>query len=254
MSSLFTAILYKPIFNLFVGLYNLLPGHDVGLVILIITLLVRLLLYPLTTSMTKAQKAMQELQPKLDDIKKTYADDKQKQSQAIMELYKNNKVNPFASCLPMVVQIIILIALWKVLMAGLASQNLAEMLYPFVQNPGRINPISFGLFDLSKPNIILAILAGAAQFWQAKMMSRQQPPRQAGAGGKDENMMAMMNKQMLYMMPILTVIFGISLPAGLTLYWFFSTLLMGFQQMYLFRKRNGGDGGVVEGKVVEEKK
>jgi len=235
-SQLFNAVLYQPIFNIFVGLYNVLPGHDVGAVILVVTVLIRLLVYPLTNSAIKAQKSLQELQPKMEEVKKQYADDKQKQAQALMELYKTHKVNPFASCLPLLIQLPILIALYMVLRDGLASQNLATQLYSFVANPGTINPISFGFINMAKANWILAILAGGAQYWQAKMTMVRKAPPEAGKGAKDENMMAMMNKQMVYMMPAMTVLIGFSLPAGLTLYWFFSTLLMGLQQVWLFKK------------------
>ena|SRR3989338_2753950 len=253
LSSLFHTILYQPIFNVFVGLYNILPGHDMGVVILAITVILRLILYPLTSSSIKAQKSMQELQPKLEEIKKQYADDKQKQAQATMELYKNNKVNPLASCLPMLIQLPILIALFLVMRDGLASADLTKNLYPFVHNPGTLNPISFGLLDLSKPNAVLAILAGLAQFLQAKTLSRKSPPKEAGAGGKDEGMMAMMNKQMLYFMPLMTTVIGFRFPAGLTLYWFLSTALMVLQQLVLFRKNNNPPpttSNIIEGKIV----
>ncbi len=263
MMAFFHTILYQPIFNLFVGIYDIIPGHDVGLVILLITILIRLALYPSTSKSIKAQRNMQELQPKMNAIKKKYKDDKQKQTQEIMALYKNNKVNPMSSCLPMLIQLPILIALYMVLRDGLASTNIAQNLYSFIPDPGEINPISFGFFDLSKPNYILAVLAGLAQFVQAKTLSRQQPPKEAGEGGKDENMMAMMNKQMLYFMPILTVIIGLQLPAGLTLYWFFSTVLMATQQIILNKKDKKEDdekkvkvqidGKPVEAEVVDKK-
>ncbi len=235
-STFFHVVLYQPLFNIFVGLYNVLPGHDVGLVIVVVTVLLRLAVYPLTASSIKAQRSLQELQPKLEALKKQHAGDQQKIAQATMELYKNNKVNPLASCLPLLIQLPILIALYWVMRDGLASTNLAGSLYSFINNPGTINPISFGFLNLSKPNVILAVLAGVAQYLQAKTMSRQQPPKEAGEGGKDENMMAMMNKQMLYMMPAMTVLIGFSLPAGLTLYWFWSTILMAGQQYYMAKK------------------
>lgn len=250
MFSLFHTILYQPIFNLFVFLYNVLPGHDIGLVILVITVLVRLVLYPLTSSAIKSQRALQDLQPKMAAIKQQYADDKQKQTQAIMEMYKNNKVNPLASCLPMLIQLPILIALYMVLQDGLNSKNLTDSLYPFISNPGTINQVSLNLFNLAQPNYVLAVLAGAAQYLQAKTLSRKNPPTSAGAGSKDEAMMAMMNKQMLYFMPVLTVIIGLNLPAGLTLYWFFGTLLMVLQQIWLF-KGSPKDGNVIEGQIVK---
>ncbi len=250
MVSLFHVILYQPIFNLFVWLYNIIPGHDVGLVILAVTILVRLALYPLTSASIKSQRSLQDLQPKIAAIKLQYANDKQKQTQAIMELYKNNKVNPLASCLPMLIQLPILIALYKVLQDGLHSKNLADSLYPFITNPGTINQISLGFLNLSLPNTILAVLAGAAQFFQAKTMMRKSPPTQAGEGAKDEAMMAMMNKQMLYLMPVMTIIIGFKLPGGLTLYWFFGTLLMVAQQLWL-SKQNQPKDGVIEGELVK---
>lgn len=248
--SIFTTILYQPIFNIFVFLYNVIPGHDVGVVILAITILVRLALYPLTGSSIKSQRALQDLQPKMAAIKKQYADDKQKQTQAIMELYKNNKVNPLTSCLPMLIQLPILIALYMVLRDGLNSKNLADALYSFVANPGTINQISLGVFNMAKPNYVLAVFAGLAQYWQAKTLSRKNPPAEAGAGGKDEAMMSMMNKQMLYFMPAMTVLIGLSLPAGLTLYWFFGTVLMALQQIYISKKIKTNNN-VVEGEVVK---
>lgn len=257
MSQLFHLFLYQPIFNIFVGLYNIVPGHDVGLVILVITVLVRLALYPMTNKSIKAQRSLQEIQPRMESVKQQYKDDKQKQAQAIMELYKENKVNPLGSCLPMLIQLPILIALYMVLRDGLASNNLAQNLYQFIPNPGTIKSISFGYFNMAKPNVVLAVLAGAAQFWQAKSLIRKQAPKKAGAGAKDENMMAMMNKQMLYFMPALTVIIGMSLPAGLTLYWFFSTLLMALQQVWLNKKNSvasaSTDGKIIEGEIVNKK-
>jgi YidC/Oxa1 family membrane protein insertase len=256
MYQLFYVVLYQPIFNFLVWLYNIIPGQDIGVAIIIITILIRLALYPMTSKSIEAQRSLQGLQPKMNEIKAKYKDDKQKQTQAIMELYKHNKVNPFGSCLPLLIQLPILIALYKVLQDGLISTDLSSNLYSFVSNPGQLNPLSFGFIDMAKPNIYLAIMAGAAQFWQAKTMIRRQAPKEAGPAAKDENMMAMMNKQMLYFMPALTVFIGLSLPAGVTLYWFFSTLLMSIQQIVIAKKNPEAkkEDGVIEGKIVSENK
>lgn len=249
MKAIFNLIIQQPIFNAFVGLYNIIP--DVGIVILIITVIIKLILYPLTSSSIKAQKSLSELQPKLEALKKDYKDNKQQLAQETMKLYKEHKVNPLGSCLPLLIQLPIFLALYWVLQAALKSNGF-ETLYPFIQNPGAINTVSFGLFDLAKPHIILAGLAGAAQFWQAKMFTRKKPPVAAGVGGKDEGMASMMNKQMLYVMPVMTVFIGAQLPAGLTLYWLFSTLLTVFQQLVLFKKDGtSADKKVIEGKLVE---
>ncbi len=254
LSSIFNIVLYRPIFNLFVGLYDIVPGHDVGLVILVVTIVVRVILYPLTNSSLKAQKSMQDLQPKLQEIKTLYPNDKQKQAQATMELYKNHKINPLSSCLPLIIQLPILLALFWVLRDGLASTKLAENLYSFVPNPGIINQMSLKFIDLAKPSIVLAVLAGVAQFVQAKMVSQKAPPKEAGAGGKDEGMAAMMNKQVLYLMPVMTTIIGFSFPAGLTLYWFLSTVLLVLQQLTLMKRKSGQPTAgtpVIEGKIVK---
>lgn len=247
MTQFFTTILYQPLFNVFVGLYNFLP--DVGVVILIITILIRLVLYPLNTKSIKSQKALTDLQPKLNELKEKFKGNQQAIAAETMKLYKENKVNPFASCLPLLIQLPILIALYYVLRMGLSPDAKFELLYPFIKNPGTIKTMSLGFMELGKASIVLAVLAGGAQFWQAKMMSRKQPPKEAGAGGKDEGMMSMMNKQMLYFMPVMTVVIGMQLPAGLTLYWFLSTLLTALQQLFVFKKQQQPPGGVIEGKV-----
>ncbi len=250
MSNILQTILYQPMFNAFVALYNLIP--DVGVVIILITIIIKLILYPLNKKAIVAQKNMAELQPKMEAIKEQYKGDQQKIAQETMQLYKTNKVNPLGSCLPILIQLPIFIAIYYVLRAGLSNGSF-DLLYPFVKNPDTIKTTTLGLLDLAKASYILAILAGAAQFWQAKMMYRKQPPKAAGAGGKDESMMAMMNKQMLYMMPAMTVIIGLSLPGGLSLYWFVSTLLTALQQKVMMRKGEDspkGGGNVIEGTIV----
>ncbi len=249
MRELFELVLTQPLFNIFVGLYNLIP--DVGVVIVLITVLIRVVLYPLTSSSIKSQKSLTDLQPKLEALKKKHKGDQQKVAQETMKLYKDNKVNPFASCLPLLIQLPILLAFYWVLRSGLTTDNF-DVLYSFVKNPEHINTISLGIIDLKNSSIVLALLAGAAQFWQTKMMTRRKSDTKAGEGGKDENMMAMMNKNMLYFMPVITVFIGAQLPGGLTLYWLFSTFTIALQQLIIF-KRNKPAGDVVEGEVVEKK-
>ncbi|MBT3817403.1 MAG: membrane protein insertase YidC [Candidatus Magasanikbacteria bacterium] len=250
MTELFQTILYQPIFNLFVGLYDVIP--DVGVAILMITILLKLVLYPLTSKSISAQKSMTDLQPKMEALKVKYKDEQQTLAQETMKLYKEHKVNPFGSCLPLLIQLPIFLALYWVLRDGLTSDNF-EMLYSFIPNPGHINAVSLTVFDLSKPNIVLGIFAGLAQYWQAKMLSLKKAPKKAGEGGKDENMMAMMNKQMLYFMPFMTVFISTQLPGGLALYWFLSTLATALQQKFMFNKskKNELPDGVIEGDIVK---
>lgn len=235
MASAFQTILYQPLFNALVGLYNLIPGTDIGLAIIALTIIIKTVLYPLMNSSIKAQKSLQELQPKLNELKQRYGSNKEEMTKRTLELYKTHKVNPLSSCLPVLLQLPILLALYYVLRDGLNTTDFSK-LYSFVANPGSLDAMMFGLVNLAKPNIVLALLSGAAQFWQSKMLIAKRPPAAAGAGGKDEDFAAIMNKQMTYVFPVVTVIVGFQLPGGLTLYWLVSTVLTAFQQLVVFRK------------------
>lgn len=236
MSTIFYAIFYQPILNLLVFLYNILPGHDIGLAIIVMTVIIKLILLPLSKQSIKSQKSLQTLQPKIDELKKKYADNKEEQGRAMMQLYKQEKVNPFSSCLPLLIQLPFFWAVFRVFSDGLSGKSL-DLVYSFISRPEFINPVSLGLIDLSKPNVVLAVLSGVAQFWQAKMMTTKRPEVR-GNGAKDEDMMAIMNKQMLYFMPILTVVIGVTFPGGLALYWLVTTLLTALQQLYLFKQKD----------------
>ena len=231
---LYNTILYEPIFNLLVWFYNIIPGQDVGLAIIAITIVIKLILYPLSLQSIKSQKSLQDLQPKMAELKKKYKDKPREMTKATMELYKKEKVSPFSSCLPLLIQMPFFIAVYQVFRKGLTNGQSLEILYSFVQNPGAINAVSFGFLDLSKPNVFLALLAGAAQFWVSKMLISKKQPQVPGS--KDESMTAVMNKQMMYFMPLITVFIGLSFPGGLALYWFVTTLLTGLQQVVMFRK------------------
>lgn len=233
MTEIFNTLLYQPIFNLLVFLYNTVPGNDIGLAIIALTVIIKLVLYPLSIKSIKSQRALQNLQPKMEALKKKFANQKEKLASEMMKLYREEKVSPFSSCLPLLIQLPFLIAVYKVFRVGLNATSL-DLLYPFIQNPGHLNPVSFGLFDLSQPYLILAILTGAVQFWQAKMMITKKQPNVPGA--QDEKMLSMMNKQMVYFMPIFTVFIGAQLPGGLVLYWFTTTLLMVIQQHFIFKQ------------------
>jgi len=234
MIQLFNTILYQPFLNLLVFLYNIFPGHDLGWAIVLLTIIIKIILHPLSRQAIRGQKSIQELQPKLEELKKKYAGDQQKQSRAMMELYRENKVNPFSSCLPILIQFPLLIAVFQVFRAGLTSANLP--VYSFIHNPGTLSVLAFGFLNLAERNIFLAIITGALQYFQTKMLPIKKPAPEfvKKDGAKDESMMTMMNKQMQFMMPIMTVFIGISLPSGLMLYWLVSLLLTILEQKIIF--------------------
>lgn len=234
---IYTFLFYKPVLNLFVGLYNTIPGGDAGLVIIAITLIIRGLLYPLYRKQVMAQKEMQDLQPRLNEVRAQHAGNKEAQAKAMMDLYKEHKVNPFSSCLPVLLQFPIFIAVYQVLRDGLTKPESFDLLYKFVSRPEMIDPTFLGLINLAQPNAVLAVMAGAAQFWQGKMLFSSRPAKDVrkDPGAKDEDTMALMNKQMMYMMPIVITFVGLTLPSGLSLYWLVTTLFMIAQQYIAFR-------------------
>lgn len=229
----FNIALYRPLFNSLIFLYNYLPGHDFGLAIIFLTVIIRFILYPIAVKALRSQKALQNLQPQLQEIQKKYAGDKEKQAKETLEIYRKEKVNPFSGLFLALVQIPILIALYRVFWQGLKPEELNN-LYSFVANPGHINAMFIGLADLSKPSILFAIVAGALQFFQTKMLM----PVQVKSQTKGVDMASMMQKQMVYFFPFITVIILLRLPSALGLYWIVSGAFSIAQQYFIFKKMN----------------
>ena len=224
--TLYTEILYRPLFNAVVFLYNVLPGNDFGLAIIALTAVIRILFFPLSIKTVRSQKELNQLNPKMQEIKQRLKGDSSAQSAEIMKLYKDHNVNPLAGCLPLLIQLPILIALYQAFIAGLKPENLS-MLYAFVVNPGAINEISFGFMNITSKIPLLAIIAGAAQFAQAWVSKAQNQ----GAGVSKE--MKALNSQMLYFFPVMIIIIGWNLPAGLVLYWITTTVFSILEQVYI---------------------
>ncbi len=224
MASFFFTILYQPLYNLLVFIYDIAPWGGLGLSIIVMTVLVKSLVLPLTYKSMKAQKELQEIQPKIAEIKEKYKDDKETMAKELMSVYKVHNVNPFASCLPTIVQLFVFIALYRALSAGIHTID-PSILYDFVSNPGTMSPIFLGM-DLSKVSIPLAVLSAVCQYFQAKQMITRRPPAVARGTSPalDEDMTATMNKMMVYMLPVMMLILGVTtLVGGATLYIFVST-------------------------------
>lgn len=225
ISHIFNLILYLPLLNLLVFVYHYIP--DIGIVIILLTVLIRLLLLPSFHKTLKHQHKMNQLQPKLNEIKEKHKDNQQEQAKAMMDLYKEHKFNPLGSCLPIIIQAIIIFPLYWVFIKSLNGQALAG-LYSFVSAPAKISPLFLGLIDLSKSNIPLALVAAILQFFQSKMLL----PKTAST----DTTTKMMSYQTLYLFPLLTLWIGYKLPAGLPLYWI-TTTLFGIAQQYYFLKK-----------------
>ena len=234
---MFNTFLVQPLFNLLAAIYALLPFHDFGLAIILLTVLVRLALWPLVTKQLHSQRALQELQPELIRIRAEAKGDKTLESKMTMELYKEREINPFASFLPLLIQLPIFFALYIVLRDVVKPGEIAHLAYDPIRNLGAINeiikggvkfnPTLFGLIDLSKPSPLLAFLAGVAQFIQTKQLTPNHPNADA---------QAQIMKTMTYIFPFFTFFIGLSLPSALALYWTVTSAMAILQQTLVLRR------------------
>ncbi len=229
ITQIYDTAIYEPILNLLVWLYNTIPGQDMGVVIILVTIVIRVILAPFMHKSLKGQREMSALQPRLAEIREKHKGDRAEQTKALTEFYKENNVNPFSSCLPILIQLPILIALYHVFSKAL-NGNL-DGLYAFVYNPGLLNHDLLGIVDLTNPNIWFAIVAGVAQFWQSWMMYQVQKKQ----GYQDETMKAM-SMPTLFILPLVSIYIAWRLPAGLPLYWIVTTLFAIGQQYYFNHK------------------
>jgi len=215
---IFYKILYQPILNALILLYKVLPGHDFGLAVIFLTVLIKLILLPVSLKTIKSQKKMKLLQSKIKAVQKKYKNDKSKQSQEMMALYQKEGVNPFSGCLPFVLQIGILIGLYQVFLRGFSKDILQQWLYGFVSMPETLNLSLLGVVDLTKPNFVLALTASVLQFIQSKKAFQQNSFTQK------EGASSLIQKQMLYFMPLLTFFIAWKFGALIALYWIVNTL------------------------------
>jgi YidC/Oxa1 family membrane protein insertase len=247
ITSIFHEVLYRPLFNLLVFLYETVSFYDLGVAIILLTLIIRFALFPLSQKAIRSQKELFKIQPEVKEIQEKFKDNKEEQVKRTMALYKEKGVNPFSGCLPILAQLPILIALYWVFMSGFDNSNLSN-LYSFVKNPGDINYIFLNWIDISEKNVYIALVAGVFQFVQSKMMLDQQKkskkPVKKDKHNKDnksknpmDDISVSISKQMTYVMPVVTVVIASSLQAGLALYWATTTLFSVLQQWYVFKQR-----------------
>lgn len=231
-----STIFVNPFLNLLIGLRNIMPLHDLGLAIIAVTVIVRLVLYPFSAKQIRSQRAMQELQPRIDEIRAKHKNDKEAQSKALLEFYRENKVNPLSSCGPLVVQTALIYPLFYVFRMAVGNTDFTSRLYRFVAHPALpLNTHFFGTFDLAAThNIPLAILTAAAQFVQSWMLIRRRKQDGQAQPAKKDASQALSNN-LMYFFPLLTGYFAYQFPAGLALYWLASTLFAIGQQAIIMR-------------------
>ncbi len=227
---MFQTLLYIPLFNILISLYNTVTFSDLGIAIVLLTIVIRLIFYPLFYKSFKQQTIMQKIQPEVARIQHVHKDDKEKQAHALMELYKNHKVNPFSGFLLILVQLPILIALYKVFMSGFTDGTL-DVLYSFISNPGHLNTISLGLIDLQEKSIVIVVLAALFQYYQSVLSLPHTLPGEE----TDQSRIA---KKMSYIGPVLTLVILWSLPAAVGVYWMTSSAFSVLQQRIINKQLN----------------
>lgn len=232
MSFFFHEFLYRPLLNALVFLYNTVAFHDLGIAIVLLTLLVRVVLFPLFYKSFKNQALLQRLQPEIKRIQHDHKHDREKQAKALLGLYQTHKVNPFSSFLLLFIQLPVLIALYQVFSKGISAVNGAD-LYSFLEAPEAFQPTLLGLINLTKRSILIVGFAAAAQYVQGKLSL----PKRAASEGNMERM----SRQMVVMGPAFTILFLFSLPAAIGLYWLITSLFSLVQQVYINRSLSARD-------------
>jgi YidC/Oxa1 family membrane protein insertase len=229
MKAVLKAIIYQPLFNILVFLIWLMPNNNLGLAIIALTVIMRLLFLPSGIKQGASQEKLRLLQPKIKELQETHKEDKTAQSKAMIDLYKQAGTSPWGACLPIIVQLIVLILLYRVFQIGLTTARF-DLLYSFIPHPSTINTSFLGI-DLSKPDLwILPIIAGVLQFIQSKIAM---PPKSDKKSSIEENPMMAATNQMIYLFPIMTIFIARGLPSALAVYWITTSIFMIGQQYYI---------------------
>ena len=230
----FGTIVTTPLYNGLVLLMQIFPWADLGLAVIFFTILIRLILFPLAQASLRTQMVVQKVQPEIDALREKYKNDSTQQAKMMMELYRREKINPFASIFFLGVQIPIIFGLYFMfLRSGLPVID-PDFLYSFVSSGTHVNTIFLGFIDVTVRSIPIAILAGLSQFIQVLLMKT--PLHQGKAGSFGADFMKGMQFQMKYIFPVIIIFIAAALPASIALYWTASNLFS-IAQEAVIRKR-----------------
>jgi YidC/Oxa1 family membrane protein insertase len=238
MSYLFNTFFYDPLYNGLILLLSWLPSPDVGVAVILFTALVKFILFPLSKKAVQTQLKLRQIEPEMTAMKAKYKDNREKQAQEMLALYRVNGINPFSGILLVIIQIPIIFALYFIfLKGGLPSIDL-NLLYPYVKEAvGRItDPINMhllGFLDISRPQWALALLAGISQFVQVQL-SLPKVEKVENPTFKDD-MARSLNVQMRYILPIFITVVAWNISGAVALYWITGNLFTIGQELYLKR-------------------
>lgn len=236
ISNIWNIVLYHPLLNALAFLVSIIPGGDVGLAVILLTVLVKVILFPLSQKSIESQAEMNILTPELNKIKASGAS-KEEQAKLTFELYKKHKVNPFSGCILVFIQIPVIFALYYVFSKGIKFDS--GLLYSFVHVPEHTNMIFLGILDIGKKSLVLAILAGVSQYLQAHFMPKPATPasKSGATASLSESFTKSMSMQMKYIFPFVVAFIAYSISGAVALYWITSNLFMVAQQIYVKREK-----------------
>ncbi len=231
-SFLYHSIVYNPLYNGLIYLMDLFPWMDAGIAVIVFTIIVRLIIFPLSKKAIVTQVRMKELQPELNRINQANKDNRQAQALETMALYKDKKVSPFSSFLVLFIQLPIIFALYSIFIkSGLPTVN-SSLLYSFVGVP-LVNMHFLGLIDISMRSIFLSVLAAVAQFFQLhfSLASASSAP----GGNSQMDMAHNMTKNMKYIFPFIIFLISYRISAVVALYWTVTSIFTLGQELVVRR-------------------
>lgn len=236
ISSFFNVTLYQPLYNGLIFLMDLLPFIDAGVAVVLFTILVKLILFPLSKSAVATQFKMRQLAPELEELKKKYKDDKQEQARQTMELYRENKINPFSSILLIFIQLPIIFALYFVFLKGGLPDIDTDLLYSFVPTPQNVDIMFLGLFNIAEKSFILALAAAVTNFFQIRFSIPKYTPKERKKGEAPsfkDDLAKSMNVQMRYVFPVIVLVIAANLAGAIAIYWTTSNLFTIGQELVI---------------------
>lgn len=217
ISLIFNKIFYEPLLNSLAWLINILPFHDMGFAVIVLTIVVRFIIFPFTHSATVTQVKMKHLEPELKEIKEKFKNNNQEQTKKTLELYKKHGINPFFGLLTLFIQLPILFALYKVFLSGGGLD--VSHLYSFISAPAFINTKFLGLIEMSQKSYVLAILASVSTFIQMRLAIPPIKKTNPATDSFKDNLAKSMSIQMKYIMPLFIFYIALKFSSALALYW-----------------------------------
>lgn len=233
MSNFFHLIISTPLYNGLILLMDLLPFFDAGVIIVIFTIIIKIIILPLSIKASRSQLEMKTAEKDLALIKEKYKDNKEEQSKKQFEYYKEKGINPFAGIFILIIQLPILIGLYRVfLKSGLPVINTA-LLYSFVSAPTDVNMMFIHLVNISQKSLVLAVIAGITTYLQISLASAPTTTNEAATQSDLQKAMAM---QMKYFFPILMTFIAYTISSAVALYLITSNIFAIVQEMYIRKK------------------